>query len=119
MAERDRAIGLLLDDATGEELGTAFAVPGGHALTALHVVGDRDDYESPVRHPELVLQFPSGPVFATVKAWDNDLDVALLALDRLPSGVELHRLQAAGLGPGRHRNRPGVRDSAEGPLIPG
>jgi Tfp pilus assembly protein PilF len=85
----DRAIGLLLDDATGEELGTAFAVPGGHALTALHVVGDRDDYESPVRHPVLVLQLPSGPVFATVKAWDNDLDVALLTLDRLPGGVEL------------------------------
>ena len=89
MTKGDRAIGLLLDDATGEELGTAFAVPGGHALTALHVVGDRDDYESPVRHPVLVLQFPSGPVFATVKAWDNDLDVALLTLDRLPSGVEL------------------------------
>jgi hypothetical protein len=89
MTEADRAIGLLLDDATGEELGTAFVVPGGHALTALHVVGDRDDYESSVRHPDLVLQLPSGPVLATVKDWDVDLDVALLALDRMPAGVEL------------------------------
>jgi hypothetical protein len=55
MTEADRAIGLLLDDATGEELGTAFVVPGGHALTALHVVGDRHDYESPVRHPDLAI----------------------------------------------------------------
>jgi tetratricopeptide (TPR) repeat protein len=31
----------------------------------------------------------SGPVFATVKDWDTELDVALLELDHMPAGVEL------------------------------
>src|SRR6516165_9511207 len=38
------------------------------------------------RLASLVLQLSSGPVFATVKDWDTELDVALLELDHMPAG---------------------------------
>ncbi|MFI7319403.1 N-6 DNA methylase [Streptomyces venezuelae] len=81
------AVGRLLDDATGEELGTVFAVTSRWAITAFHCIGNRSSDTISIRRVRCVWQLNTS--IAMVQDGDASMDVALLRLHRvLPSQLE-------------------------------
>jgi len=81
------AIGGLVDAASGENLGTVFAVAGRLALTAFHCVGERRTGE--VRSPRVICEWAGHISPACVEEGDPSHDVVLLHLDKqLPPDLE-------------------------------
>ena len=81
------AIGGLADAASGENLGTVFAVAGRLALTAFHCVGERRTGE--VRSPRVICEWAGHISLARVEQGDPNHDIALLYLDKqLPPELE-------------------------------
>jgi SAM-dependent methyltransferase len=81
------AIGGLVDAASGERLGTVFAVAGRLALTAFHCVGERRTGK--VRSPRVACEWAGHISLACVEEGDPSHDIALLYLDKqLPPALE-------------------------------
>ena len=87
------AVGPLVNSATGEELGTVFAVTGRLALTAFHCIGDPLSGE--IQISRVRCEWGRYTSYAVVEDSNRDDDVALLRLDaELPQELDPVRLAA-------------------------